>query len=260
MGVLDSAGGRMNESRPDDVILVRPPPVSADGTIITDVYCRSCGYNLRGLQGDPVRCPECGGLTDLALALLPAWAIRRAISQMENMPAYCLLFAFLSLSTAFLAWIKHNDGAAFFAICAVGCVMIWGYYVRQCRNAFQRRGWFVIMLWFHSALLLCTLWWFLLVLQELGLSSRPDVPYSVSAIGTVASIGCGIVCYRRGRAAILQTQRAEAVRIGQECLRSQWTTSERTVTVLGSSSLPAPTVLRCNTTAAPDRCKRRARW
>ncbi|TWT42189.1 hypothetical protein RAS1_33190 [Phycisphaerae bacterium RAS1] len=28
--------------------------------IAIDLYCLSCGYNLRGLSGDPVRCPECG--------------------------------------------------------------------------------------------------------------------------------------------------------------------------------------------------------
>lgn len=28
----------------------------------TDRYCRLCGYNLRGLSGDSVRCPECGKL------------------------------------------------------------------------------------------------------------------------------------------------------------------------------------------------------
>jgi len=27
----------------------------------TDAYCPNCKYNLRGLSGDPMRCPECGG-------------------------------------------------------------------------------------------------------------------------------------------------------------------------------------------------------
>ena len=33
---------------------------SADQPVSTDIACGACGYNLRGLLGDPVRCPECG--------------------------------------------------------------------------------------------------------------------------------------------------------------------------------------------------------
>jgi len=34
-------------------------PIKADASIDIDLYCLECGYNLRGLSGDPVRCPEC---------------------------------------------------------------------------------------------------------------------------------------------------------------------------------------------------------
>jgi len=30
------------------------------GAIDEDLFCLTCGYNLRALRGDPVRCPECG--------------------------------------------------------------------------------------------------------------------------------------------------------------------------------------------------------
>lgn len=35
------------------------------GTIIKDLYCRRCGYNLRGLRDDG-RCPECGSAVGLS--------------------------------------------------------------------------------------------------------------------------------------------------------------------------------------------------
>ena len=62
-----------------DWITRRLPPLAPDGAIAADVFCLNCGYNLRGLTGDPVRCPECGHSNPLAEAVLPAWAIRRAI-------------------------------------------------------------------------------------------------------------------------------------------------------------------------------------
>lgn len=49
-----------------------------------DLYCVECGYNLRGLTGEVLRCPECGTnnpLTDLAPA---ASAIQRHIRNMER--------------------------------------------------------------------------------------------------------------------------------------------------------------------------------
>ena len=38
------------------------PAVSRDDR---DLYCLQCGYNLRGLSGDPRRCPECGHMNPL---------------------------------------------------------------------------------------------------------------------------------------------------------------------------------------------------
>ncbi len=32
----------------------------ADGSLDRDLFCPTCDFNLRGLPGDPIRCPECG--------------------------------------------------------------------------------------------------------------------------------------------------------------------------------------------------------
>jgi uncharacterized membrane protein len=64
-----------------------PPPRPA---IDRDLYCLTCGYNLRGLTGDPIRCPECGHFNPVGDAEIPAEIISRKLREMENAPAMCL--------------------------------------------------------------------------------------------------------------------------------------------------------------------------
>src|SRR3990172_2603904 len=42
-----------------------------------DLFCQTCGYNLRGLTGN--RCPECGGSLDGVRSLIPQipWMYRK---------------------------------------------------------------------------------------------------------------------------------------------------------------------------------------
>jgi len=58
----------------------QPPPNSAEPSlpaIASDLFCQTCGYNLRGLTGN--RCPECGGSLDGVRSLLPQipWVNRK---------------------------------------------------------------------------------------------------------------------------------------------------------------------------------------
>lgn len=54
-----------------------------------DLYCIGCGYNLRGLTGDPRRCPECGRENSLESLLLPAAQINRQLRRLESAPTRC---------------------------------------------------------------------------------------------------------------------------------------------------------------------------
>ena len=56
-----------------------------------DLFCLHCGYNLRGLSGDPRRCPECGKLNPIGDLVVPASEILRQLRQMETGPAFCML-------------------------------------------------------------------------------------------------------------------------------------------------------------------------
>lgn len=57
---------------PDTPVAFTPPPgtttpvLDAQGRIDEDVHCRSCGYNLRGLDLDS-RCPECGASVGMSV-------------------------------------------------------------------------------------------------------------------------------------------------------------------------------------------------
>lgn len=71
-----------------------------------DLYCLRCGYNLRGLAGDPLRCPECAFENPVGDVALPAPMITEQLKKMESAPAYSvlalLLIAFMGGTAAWL--------------------------------------------------------------------------------------------------------------------------------------------------------------
>lgn len=54
-----------------------------------DLYCLGCGYNLRGLAGDPVRCPECFFENPVGDTAPPAAMISETLRQLETAPTLC---------------------------------------------------------------------------------------------------------------------------------------------------------------------------
>lgn len=56
-----------------------------------DFHCSCCGYNLRGLSGDPRRCPECFQLNPVDDAIPPAETIEHAANKVRHRPAWCIL-------------------------------------------------------------------------------------------------------------------------------------------------------------------------
>ena len=63
-----------------------PDPITAPDTppaLDEDLYCFTCGYNLRGLPGDPVRCPEC--FDAFSRTLLRARIRIRVVTRLERM-------------------------------------------------------------------------------------------------------------------------------------------------------------------------------
>lgn len=62
-----------------------------------DLFCLQCGYNLRGLTGDPRRCPECFFMNPVGDLAIPAAVIAGQIRRMEGIPAGCVALALLGL-------------------------------------------------------------------------------------------------------------------------------------------------------------------
>ena len=72
------------------------------GEIQTDLYCLECGYNLRGLSGDPLRCPECGFHNPIGDVTLPSKLISAQLHRMETAPAVSVLGLLLLLPMLFV--------------------------------------------------------------------------------------------------------------------------------------------------------------
>lgn len=76
--------------------------------LAVDLPCSRCRYNLRGLAGDPVRCPECGALTPvLAIVVTPA-DIRSHQRRVESALAFTAAAALMALPIAWCLLLLCN--------------------------------------------------------------------------------------------------------------------------------------------------------
>lgn len=67
----------------------RCPTTEPQPTDDRDIPCLNCGYNLRGLSGDPRRCPECGVLNPIGDVAVPERLIGKQLKRLETLPAVC---------------------------------------------------------------------------------------------------------------------------------------------------------------------------
>lgn len=126
---------------------------TSDGAIDENIYCLQCGYNLRGLSGDPIRCPECGEKNSLGLAAIPARYIEKALRDMETTLTRCVAFAVLAGLCLALALLDYT--ASQFRVClAAGFVslLVWWWFCRKTKSEFRAQpGWQSILISFHVA-------------------------------------------------------------------------------------------------------------
>lgn len=107
-------------------------PSSPSGPEIdTDAYCRRCTYNLRGLSGDPVRCPECGQLntlTDLLDIVTPA----RRVRAIQGAGDALVLAAFSLAGGVVAGWTSRST------VIAVVLLVLGGVLVQQALRTCRR--------------------------------------------------------------------------------------------------------------------------
>ena len=183
-----------------------------------DLYCLECGYNLRGLSGDPARCPECGYSNDLGTARLPAELITKALRDMETAPTGCVATSLVACLFAVAAITMGFPDGASTLFMAIVCVPIWYGLSRRMANRFdQKPGWKGILFDFHLTTFLC-----LLVLPAGMLARTIDTlkPVRIPLILAVfaGTMIVGLRVYFAARLRIKEMQRDAAVRIAKETL------------------------------------------
>lgn len=122
-----------------------------------DLYCLSCRYNLRGLSGDPVRCPECGEQNPRLDAHVSPEQVAeqtRQIKRLLGLAALAFLpgLALAALGTAAIYVSGGQEGCLW-------CPGLLGYgllayawlglqhFRTQCRG---QRGWLGAAIWFWT--------------------------------------------------------------------------------------------------------------
>jgi len=118
-----------------------------------DMVCPACGYSLRGLQGDPVCCPECGREYKRMDLLAPSASLQREaerrLRRLETYPALCIAGMWgLMVAASVLGWWL---GLVFWAkVVALPSILLWvlGIYGFGRRSDFVP-GWHVALAWYH---------------------------------------------------------------------------------------------------------------
>ncbi len=114
-----------------------------------DLPCLNCDYNLRGLSGDPGRCPECGAQNSRADLLLPPALVEEELKKLETLPTvgvammYVVVFGVFFIITGF-------------TVCAgillLPGLLVWIAVVAAFGNLCRHKpGWVGVLLWYHLA-------------------------------------------------------------------------------------------------------------
>lgn len=198
---------------------VAPPALDACGAIAEDLYCLSCGYNLRGLSGDPIRCPECGHENDLWTASYPAAMIRLALRNMETAPTLCVACA---VGVVILVPVLLS-GFLWTVIPLAACAVLWHICRQRMRRAFDERpGWSRTLVDFHLAMLFFTVFIPMMALVVLIFENatrrRAGLMMLAAVVLAVPAFLFGLGIYHRAQRRLLAMQSDAAVRIAREHL------------------------------------------
>jgi len=190
-----------------------------------DFYCAACGYNLRGLAGDPKRCPECGYHNPIELLIIPAEAIQRAMRRLETAPT--LAFAGLLMFAGAVPFLVLDLVPCVALLCLPGALCLLGGIVSFAGACRYRATWIgALLAYFGYATLLfmvgfglpiSVLW---LGSLMLNLSEWGDLAcvmwLALLLLGVSLSVLPIRVLYRAAQGTIRELQRETAVQMAWE--------------------------------------------
>jgi len=192
-----------------------------------DFYCAACGYNLRGLAGDPKRCPECGHLNPIELLIIPAEAIQLAMRRLETAPTMAFAGLLMLAGAALLLLVSGIASSAlgvFGALCMFAGTSAFGH---ECQ---WRAGWFSALVRYSGYATLIFMVGFGLPISVLwsghlmlNLSGWGDLACAVWLALLLLGVSLSVlpirVLYRAAQGTIRELQRETAVQMAREAHR-----------------------------------------
>lgn len=220
-------------------------PAPPDDLTDVDIYCLHCGYNLRGLSGDPRRCPECGNMNPIGDSAAISELVAREQMSIDSLHISCLraffIFLFGLICVVPLPWFKGDllDPRPCYLTCCSILLLVFGpLWVRRVRQFGEscgyRCGWRSWLVKYHlTSLLLVSLvvgsafllvWSPFLVGPRWMMKTGFFISYYAIVVGVLVfgAVGCW-KSYRRLMAKRLQLQEGVALERARLWLRERLT-------------------------------------
>jgi hypothetical protein len=206
-----------------------------------DLYCLKCGYNLRGLSGDPRRCPECGHLNPMSDLTVPAEYITQQLRRMETPPALCAGAVTLAIGSVIATGVGRLTVTQFelqgylFLLPGLLSLLIWKHNANAFRESCLNDPSWKHALWYYhlNAVPLCVLVMLLIslactlndlisrrVVPNLGISSTSLMLLSLA----IMAVG-GYWTHRRVQSVLHPLQRSVAVTMARQYLGGKYQVS-----------------------------------
>lgn len=172
------------------------PPQSGETERNQDVYCLNCEYNLRGLPGDPVRCPECGQTFDRDELDVSPLAVANRLSRLENIATFSAMLLGGGVLGLAIGASGVEKGMCCSATALVVGLPLWGIAAVQFKRlSADAVGWLGALLGFQVRTAAVFLAILLVALTVVEMASVSDPGYAVPIIIAAVVAACSCRAY-----------------------------------------------------------------
>ena len=171
--------------------------------ITGELPCLGCGYNLRGLVGPVLRCPECAHKNDLRDPKpWRAKALPVGVRERQHWPASAVLLSFPALPVTYVAIMLSVEDiitGSKVTLIAIPLMLVWLMTCVRWVKSCQRPIWsFVVLLGLHLAN------WVMLLGFTIAILSEFKTPYVYAGFG----VPLGLIGYKWVAAALKNAENA----------------------------------------------------